>query len=104
MTRVPEMSVLTAGTHFTVGDLQATTAATAAGLALQPLSTATNPDPDETTGTVMTGVACSRHLPILTDTYLARIPGQLIQLLTPSPTLPSSITKLASPTLENGGE
>lgn len=80
MTRVPEMSVLTAGTHFTVGDLQATTAAIAAGLALQPLSTATNLDPDETIEIVMTDDACSHHLPILTDTYLVRIPGQLIQL------------------------
>lgn len=79
MTRVLEMSVLTAGTHFTVGDLQATTAATAADLALQPLSTATNPDPDEMIAIVMTDVACSHHLPILTDTYLVRILGQLIQ-------------------------
>jgi hypothetical protein len=51
------------------------TVETAADPAPQLLSTATSPDPvEETTGTVMTDAACSRHLPILIDMFLVKIP------------------------------
>lgn len=79
--------------------------ANVADLAPQPPLTATNPvHVEEMTGTAMTDVAYSRHLPISTDTCPDRILAQATRASTLSPTLSNFLTKLVSPTLENGGE